>query len=411
MICITDKTKCSGCYACVNICPKDCIAMQEDSEGFRYPVVNTEACINCGLCEKSCPLTGAADGVRSKRKGIKSVACSNKDADALAKSASGGVAHILAEYVIQNGGVVFGVAGDAVTVVRHIMAEEEKDLKLLQNSKYLQSHVDYNYRLAKNQLESGRTVLFTGTPCQIAGLYGYLGKDYDNLITADLVCHGVPSEKVFKKYILEYSEKAGKKVVSMGRDKTYGWRPSVFSFVYEDGTQTVESVHENKFIKGFNSNLYQRPSCYVCPFAKMERVGDITLGDWFGGEKFKELDSENKGLSMIVINSPKGEKYYDLIKPYMKTSKTNRPKAAAKGRFLYCLPKFCLTLFMYYAILKYRETCKPPLCGLPRKKGAYSVKKISVVIDPAMKDGYIPAPYVLEEGDNINDFYLEPVLF
>ncbi len=319
MLKISDKTKCSGCYACINACPRNCISMKTDSEGFRYPEVDESVCVDCGLCEKVCPFNSGADGVRKERKGIKSVACYNNEKNALAKSSSGGVAHLLGEYVVENGGAVFGVAGDMVTKVQHIMAETHNELKLLQGSKYLQSHVDMNYRLAKTQLENGRLVLFTGTPCQIAGLYGYLGKDYENLLTADLVCHGVPSEKVFEKYLQEHEKKTGKKVVAFFRDKTAGWKPVQFSYIYEDGTRLTESGRKDKFNMGFTTNLFQRPSCYTCPFAPMERIGDITLGDWFGGEKYKELDPENKGLSMIVINSPKGEKFYNLIKETMET--------------------------------------------------------------------------------------------
>lgn len=317
MITITDKTRCSGCYACANACPKDCITLSEDTEGFRYPQVDKAVCINCRLCEKVCPMLGGADRVRGERKGIKSVACYDNNPETLAKSASGGVCNILSDYIIEAGGVVFGVAGNAITKVQHIMAETKEDIKLLQNSKYLQSHMDYNYRLAKKQLEDGKTVLFTGTPCQIAGLYAYLGKDYENLLTADLVCHGVPSEKVFKKYITEHEKKAGKKVVSFHRDKEKGWKPCLFTYVYEDGTAVTNNGRKDMFNQGFTTNMFQRPSCYTCPFALMERIGDLTVGDWFGGTKYKELDPENKGLSMMVINSPKGEKYYELIKEKM----------------------------------------------------------------------------------------------
>ena len=331
MIQINNKTECCGCFACVNICPKNCITMKLDEEGFRYPHIDTSACVGCGMCERVCPLLGGADGVRKERKGIKSVACYNKEKEALAKSASGGAAHLLGEYVVQSNGVVFGAVGDMKTKVWHIMAENEADLELLQGSKYLQSHMDLNYRLAKIQLEKGRLVLFTGTPCQIAGLYGYLGKDYDNLITADLVCHGVPSEKVFEKYITEHEEKTGKKVISFFRDKEGGWKPVLFSYIYEDGTKVTETGRKDKFNMGFTTNLFQRPSCYTCKFAPMERIGDITVGDWFGGTKYKELDPENKGLSMIVINSPKGEKFYELIKEKMETTEYSVEEAVKES--------------------------------------------------------------------------------
>lgn len=320
MLNISDKTMCSGCYACVNVCPKNCISMKTDSEGFRYPEIDTNICINCDLCKKSCPMLGGADKIRGERKAVKSVACFNKDKNALKKSASGGAAHILSEYVVQNGGVVFGAVGDMMQTVRHIMVDTESELELLQSSKYLQSDIDMNYRLAKTQLENGKLVLFTGTACQIAGLYGFLGKDYPNLITADLVCHGVPSEKVFKKYIEEHQEKTGKKVISFFRDKSKCWKPVMFTYAYADGTKKTESGREDMFNLGFSTNLFQRPSCYTCPFAFMERIGDITLGDWLGGTKYKELDPENKGLSMIVINSPKGEEFYNRIRDKMFTA-------------------------------------------------------------------------------------------
>lgn len=338
MIEIKNKTNCSGCYACINACPKNCISMKTDKEGFRYPEINSEICISCGLCEKVCPLLGGADNVRKERKGIKSVACYNREEEALSKSSSGGAAYLLGEYVVKNGGAVFGVVGDMTTKVQHIMAETMEELKLIQGSKYLQSHVDMNYRLAKSQLETGRLVLFTGTPCQIAGLYGYLGKDYDNLVTVDLVCHGVPSEKVFEKYISEHEKKAGKKVISFFRDKADGWKPVLFSYVYEDGTKLTETGRKDKFNMGFTTNLYQRPSCYTCPFAPMERIGDITAGDWLGGEKYKELDTENKGLSMLVINSPKGERFYEIIKSSMETREYSVEEAVKESVHLGAKP-------------------------------------------------------------------------
>ena len=313
MINISDKTKCSGCYACINICPRNCITMKLDSEGFRYPSIDSTACVECGMCEKACPMQGGADRVREERKGIKAVACYNKLEESLEKSASGGVSHLLAELFIENGGVVFGVCGNLLTKVEHIDITEKNGLRAMQNSKYLQSDVGKCFCEAKKYLEEGKDVFFTGTPCQIAGLYGFLGKDYENLLTADLICHGVPSEKVFKKYIREHEKKVGRKVVSYYRDKKPGWKPVQFTYAYDDGTTLTQTGRADKFNLGFTTNLFQRPSCYSCPFAYMERMGDITLGDWFGGDKQQTLDPENKGLSMIILNSPKGEGFYREI--------------------------------------------------------------------------------------------------
>ncbi len=316
MINITDRTKCSGCYACFNACPKDCISMELDSEGFRYPKIDKKKCVDCHLCEKACPISGGeADKIREQRKGIKSVACFDKNSDDMMDCATGGISNLIATHTILNGGVVFGVSGNVITGVYHTIAENQQELLPLKNSKYLQSDINTTFRQAKEQLDSGKLVFFTGTPCQIAGLYGYLGKDYDNLITADLICHGVPSETVFKKYIAEHEENVGKKVVSFARNKSIsGWKPVRFAVVHDDGSTQVTHVKINKFLWGFETNLFQRPSCYKCKFATLERIGDITIGDWFGGSKQKELDPENKGLSMITINSPKGEKLYEELK-------------------------------------------------------------------------------------------------
>ncbi|MDP4118242.1 MAG: Coenzyme F420 hydrogenase/dehydrogenase, beta subunit C-terminal domain [Bacillota bacterium] len=317
MINITDRTKCCGCYACLNVCPSECIEMKLDSEGFRYPVINKEKCIKCNACERVCPMLGGADNVQTQRKGMKSVACYDKDKESLKKSASGGIGYLISSYIISTGGTVFGVKGNVMDKVVHDMATSQEGIEEFRNSKYLQSHVDDAYKKAKQQLNEGKLVFFTGTPCQIAGLYGYLGKDYENLLTADVICHGVPSEKVFFKYIKELEAEKGKKVVTMYRDKSAGWKPVQFTYEYEDGTKETNSAYEDIYNKGFTTNIFQRPSCYKCIFARHDRIGDISIGDWFGGTKYKELDPENNGLSMITINSPKGEKFYNLVKDKM----------------------------------------------------------------------------------------------
>ncbi len=313
MINITDKQKCCGCRACVNICPENCIEMIADNEGFLYPEVDVKKCINCNACEKVCHYLGSADAVKKEHKPELSAACFINDSDELMKSASGGIASEISRLVIENGGVVFGVTGNAIDGVKHTIATEIAELEPLKNSKYLQSDIGYTYKEVKEKLLDGNFVFFTGTPCQVAGLYGFLGKDYDSLLTGDLICHGVPSEKVFKKYIKEHEEKIGKKVVSFFRDKSAGWKPVKFSYIYDDGSKITHICSEDIFNMGFTTNLFQRPSCYSCPYVNENRIGDITLGDWLGGIKYKTLDPNNKGLSMISINSSKGKKIYEAI--------------------------------------------------------------------------------------------------
>lgn len=197
MITVHDKSLCSGCGACFNICPENCIKMCEDSEGFLYPEADKSKCIDCGLCEKACPIFKEYKGNPEGR----AYACINKDESVRMESSSGGIFRLIAEYVLAKGGVVFGAAFDEDLTVHHILAESPGEIYKLQGSKYVQSRIENTYKKAKEYLENGRMVLFTGTPCQISGIKAYLNKDYENLILQDIVCHGVPSGKVWKKYV------------------------------------------------------------------------------------------------------------------------------------------------------------------------------------------------------------------
>lgn len=304
-----DLNKCYGCFACANICPKNCIELKQNEEGFFMPEVDRSACINCGLCDKVCIIGKTGKDLIDHKKRPACYYGFLKD-DALRKrSASGGLAYALSAECIKNGGVVFGVVGKWFENVHHVKAETLEQLEEICGSKYVQSQIGNMYTEAKEELERGKTVLFTGTPCQIAGLYSYLGKDYDNLLTADLMCHGVPSQKVLKAEIAEKEKQKGK-IKWLGRSNKYQFAPSQYIINYESGAEEVINETGLYFRKAFVANLIQRKSCNNCMFSQLPRVGDISMGDifiGFGKKPLSVMDPKNIGVSSVVVNSPKGK--------------------------------------------------------------------------------------------------------
>ena len=270
MIELKHKKDCCGCHACVSVCAHRAITMQSDVEGFLYPVVDRDLCTNCGLCEQACPVINQA----SSRKPLKVYAAKSNDEELRRQSSSGGIFTLLAEAVIHEGGVVFGARFDGQWNVVHSWTDTPDGLVAFRGSKYVQSVIGNTYNEAKEFLRQGRKVLFTGTPCQIAGLKKFLRKDYDNLLTVDIICHGVPSPLVWQNYIDEMRTKGDIVDVSF-RDKTYGWAQYAFSLSYVtpsvDASEFLERHtaliprSENVFMRGFLANLYLRPSCYACP--------------------------------------------------------------------------------------------------------------------------------------------------
>lgn len=331
MINIVHKYDCCGCNACVQRCPKHCISMQEDDEGFTYPVVDKSACINCGLCEKVCPVINQ----NKAREPLNCYAAINPDEQIRIQSSSGGIFTSLAEKTIDNGGVVFGAMWDENWNVKHSYIENKSDLKLFRGSKYLQSSIGDTYIQAEQFLQDGREVLFSGTPCQIAGLKKFLVKEYDNLLTVDIICHGVPSQKVFHWYLKEELNKVifnipNKKVSSRlkkdecnykikninFRDKQKGWKlfslTICFTYTSLEGKEILikhsSTLHEDPFMKGFLNNFYLRPSCYKCPVRKLKSNADITIGDYWGYDAALAIKDDDKGISVAIISTSKGEK-------------------------------------------------------------------------------------------------------
>lgn len=336
MITITDKHLCCGCFACVQSCPKHCIAMQEDEEGFLYPQVQVDQCCDCGLCEKVCPVLNQERPYDS----LEAYAAKNNDEDELIQSSSGGIFILLAKQVLSEGGVVFGVKFDENWDAIHAYTETEEGVKQFMGSKYVQSRIGNTYQEAKDFLARGRQVLYSGTPCQIAGLKRYLRRDYDNLLTVDIICHGVPSPKVWHRYLGEIKQNAlqGENSVSLHptlnvsdkdsrhenieitdisfRDKSMGWKNYCFTLTLSeasaDGKQNTVSLshpyYEDSYMKLFLRNLILRPSCYQCPTRIGKSRSDMTIADFWGIEKILPEYDDTRGVGLLMLNSDKGRK-------------------------------------------------------------------------------------------------------
>lgn len=310
MIKITDKHKCCGCTACVNVCPKNCISMSADKEGFLYPVVDFVKCIDCGLCEQVCPVLRP---VKNETEPLVYAAVNNDESVRL-QSSSGGIFTLLAESVLDREGVVFGACFDQNWNVVHDYTETKEGLAKFRGSKYVQSHVGNCFIQVKTFLDSGREVLFSGTPCQVAGLKNYLHKPYSNLFTVDLVCHGVPSPEVWRRYLQEavcrvYGIKK-KNLINLGeyisdisfRAKDKGWKKYNIKIIFCNGKVEMMPFFENSYMNVFLSDLSLRPSCYACPTKLHHVQSDITLADFWGVNEIKPDIDDDKGCGLILIN-------------------------------------------------------------------------------------------------------------
>lgn len=311
MISISDKESCCGCKACYNICPKECIEIVADDEGFWYPEVNEQNCVNCGLCEKVCPEINIYNNYDSESKPI-CLAAWNNNENVRNESSSGGIFTALSQWILSNNGIVFGAGYDSNLNIIHKEIDAIHDLDELKGSKYVQSDINTMYKRAKYQLDNGKKVLFTGTPCQIAGLYNFLQKRYDELYTCDLVCHGVPSPKVYSQYKKSMIKKYNSDIQKLCfRDKEYGWKVFSVSLKFNSGKNYIETLYDDVYMQGFLKNYYLRPSCYRCSYSKLPRVSDLTLADFWGvADKYPELD-DDKGTSLLLINTANGKKMID----------------------------------------------------------------------------------------------------
>ncbi len=306
MIELKDKKNCSGCTACTAVCPAKCIFMERDKEGFLYPEVDVEKCIECGLCDAICPILNPS--IKSSEI-PNAYAAINKDKDVRLKSASGGIFTILAEDIVSRGGIVFGAAfSDDFKSVKHIGVTDIAGIEMLRGSKYLQSNIGNAYSEAEKFLKESRPVLFSGTPCQIGGLKAYLKKEYENLYTLDMVCHGIPSPKVWGKYIKRLEEEKGGRILDMSfRDKRDSWAGFSLVFDFSNGNNYAEVFNKNLYMRAFLSNIDLRPSCYDCRFKGLKRESDITLADFWGIKSMLPDLDDDCGTSLVFVQTPKGE--------------------------------------------------------------------------------------------------------
>ena len=299
-----DKAECTGCGACMSICPKGAISMQPDAEGFNYPAVDPALCVSCDLCEKRCPV-GAAHEAHS----VQAFGAQHRDAAVRGASSSGGVFTALARRMVSQGGVVFGAAFDDRLHVEHIGAMDESEIAGMRGSKYVQSDAADAMANAAALLARGIPVLFTGTPCQIDGLLARVrGKDREKLLTVDFVCHGVPSPGVFASYIESLERAHGQRVTAYAfRDKRLGWKNFSAVATLADGTQLSGTQTDEPFLYGFLQNLYLRPSCTQCTALRgAQHRADLTLADLWGAQDVcPELDDDT-GLSLVMVNTQKG---------------------------------------------------------------------------------------------------------
>ena len=327
MIDIKKKIQCCGCEACKNICPKSCIEMIEDNEGFLYPKVDLVQCIGCNLCEKICPIIN-----KKERNGIlDAVAFQHSNNEVRYESASGGAFSAISEYIIEKKGVVYGVVFSDDFEIIHTRLDNIKELKNMRGSKYVQSKIYNSYALCKEDLKAGKLVCFSGTPCQIEGLLNYLGKDYQNLLTVDLVCHGVPSPKVWKKYILDLETKQESKIIRYSfRSKKTGYHDFGTEIHFANGTEiyTHDKGDKKDFMHlAFFNELCSRPSCHDCAFKTLNRRSDFTLFDLWHLAEFVPQYEDDNGTSAVFAHSEKAVVILDELMKKHRLIKIDYKKA------------------------------------------------------------------------------------
>lgn len=320
MLC--EHKKCTGCMACVQICAKNAVKMQKESDGFWYPTVNVEKCVNCGACTRVCPMENEISVFEDEPEVY---AVWNKNETVRESSSSGGVFRALGEWIVKNDGTVYGAAWNERFEAVHCRKDKAESLKDLSGSKYVQSYIGSCYTEAKKDLLDGKWVLFSGTPCQIAGLRGYLGREYEKLVTCELVCHGVPSPGVFADYLKGMEESHASNVCGMTFRNKARKRAQNIKINFENGTEyKTDDPMKDWYYRAFQAGVILRENCYDCHFIGVKRRADITLGDFWG-----LADSERKMEypSLLWINSAKGRAVWEKVKDYFYV--IQRPKEEA----------------------------------------------------------------------------------
>lgn len=316
MIQITNKEQCCGCNACGDVCPKGAISFPQDEEGFWYPKVDLEKCVNCGMCNKVCPLQNM-DKVKSAEKlnPPKVIGGYHKNIAIRFDSTSGGIFSALANAMYKDGGYVSGAIQNPDLTVCNFISNDKSDLARLRSSKYVQSSAIGLYKEIKKLLVAGEKILACGSPCQMGALRTYLGKDYENLIIVDFLCRATNSPKAYHKYMEMLEKQYGGKVVYVkAKNKEHGWHSLARKVVFDNGKEYYGEGHDDHYRRGYHWNMFERPSCYDCKFKKIPRNSDITLGDFWGVGKVAPDLEQNLGTSMVMLNTPKGEAFFEKIK-------------------------------------------------------------------------------------------------
>lgn len=335
MVSVTNKSLCVGCGACADICPRKCINMTYDGEGFLYPDIEESSCSDCGLCTGVCPVINAPEQDNNRKP--EAFAFINKNDVERFESSSGGAFPLLAKMMIDSGAVVFGAVFDDEFNVVHSSAQSVEDIKKQCSSKYVQSNTNGCYRRVKDLLKDGKEVMFVGTPCQAAGLKHYLvGTDTSNLLLVDFVCHGVPSPGVWKKYLDEkFDDIHDIKEISF-RYKKHGWRDLYFNAGFISGRPDLcELSGKNEYFMGFLKNITLRPACYECKFKTANRISDITLADFWGVMHVLPEMYDNKGCSLILAHTQKGLQKIKSTQPYARLAGVDFDMAAAHNTAIY----------------------------------------------------------------------------
>ena len=312
---VINENYCSGCAACYKVCPKSAIKMVENNEGFYYPEMDEKKCIECGLCKKKCPAKKNAQSENCQL----CFAAYAQDKNILNSSSSGGVASVLAKIILEKNGIVIGAYMDENNHVNHISISKKEDISKIQGTKYMQSNIKNAYSIIKENI-ADKIVLFIGTPCQVAGIKTMFKSK--NLICVDLICHGVISRKVFKKYIEEIEDNSGENVTKFNfREKKVGWKQGSISFNLGK-TKVIEQASDNYYMKTFLEDIALRESCYECSYKHKNSFADITIGDFWGIEKIKPKLKNVNGVSAVIINSVLGENIFNEAKKYLYAEQT-----------------------------------------------------------------------------------------
>lgn len=317
---LKSKKDCMGCHGCANICPVNCISMESDEEGFLYPRVDDSSCIKCNKCINVCPIINKSEANNSPI----AYSCVNNDERTRMESSSGGIFTLVAENVIDLGGVVFGAGFSNEFQVQHYYVETKEQIAEFRGSKYVQSRVGNAYKEAREFLRTGRVVLFTGTPCQIAGLEMFLEKPYKNLLKLDIICHGVPSPVLWQKYIQFRESESGNATQGITfRKKDEGWKQFSMSFLFNNSIEYRKNLRKDLYLRAFLKDVCLRPSCYDCNFKGLNRQSDITLADFWGIQNVLPEMDDDKGTSLVFVNSKKGNDLFDKLKDRMRFQKVN----------------------------------------------------------------------------------------